>query len=345
MYQPTTEERAAIAFALHEGEELLWMQHSKIGRSITFNLLVIIGSLFLLYLTATAGGIMYSKGQTLMASFGLLSLVCYLLAYGVYRRNRRRIYALTNQRVLFIYPGIIFKPAVCTLPLAQDLIYKVKRRRDGTVDYLMCEDNTGDHTIAGGFLRVTEYEAVEAAFTRLGIDIPEPHTRHRKRYAIARKFPPPLAAVAQLLAAILIPIILLTQTNVGNKELLMLYGERTEATIVDEIKRSQREGFRHSQRHVTRHYPVVSYHVGRLPYKSAVQNGDETPEWQVGDTIELMYSPAAPLMCIRRDNSLLIMPGLWLLASLVLLGCSYRSFRRWHRTRHDTYYLFVGTTI
>ena len=54
---------------------------------------------------------MYSKEQTLMASFGLLSLVCYLLAYGVYRRNRRRIYALTNQRVLFIYPGTIFKPA------------------------------------------------------------------------------------------------------------------------------------------------------------------------------------------------------------------------------------------
>ena len=348
MYQPTTEERNAVAFALQEGEELLWMQRSKIGRSIMFNLLVIIGSLFLLYFTATVCGIMHgTRGDNsgaLTVSFGLLALINYLLAYWVYRHNRRRIYALTNQRVLFIYPGIIFKPAVCTLQLAQDLIYKVKRRRNGTVDYLMCEDNTGDHTIAAGFLRVSKYEALEAAFARLGITVPEPHTQRPKRYAIARKLPPLIAATAQLLAAILIPVILLTQTNAGNEVLLLCYGKDAQGTVIDKIKKTNREGLRRRHK-VTRHYPIVSYAVNGQPYKSIAQNGDKDPEWQVGDTIRLKYAPSAPHLCIRRDNSLLIMPGLGLLGSLVLLGCSYSSFRRWQRTRHDTYYLYEGTTI
>lgn len=329
----TEELRKATAAALQEGEELLWAQHRQKCVDKNCVLCAICGLLFLGLAIACLVHIgsfddADTKKLTGLGVFSLISLIGLGTSAATYYVHSRTIYALTNLRALVFQPGFPTSPLVYAAPLTQKLVHHIVHRRNGTADYLMYNVEIGNHSSKEGFRYVREPEKLEAAFTRAGISLPVPGVKLPVSYRIQYLPPAGVAIAGWLVGALLILGLLLPLTTQVNGADLYLRGERAEALIIGHEKRTKREG-RRAKRNVTRYYPILSYlnEEGKT-CRGTDLHGDKKPDWQPGEMVDIFYDPAEPKRVIRKDTSVLLIPGLVLMIGLWMLWRCYKSTRR-----------------
>ena len=303
---------------------------------------IIIGVLLLL--TAACGVIFCVCGITeagkIAAAFGGLFL--FLLVLGLHvlikerRIHRRTFYALTNKRAC-----IIERPArpdgkclVFSFEVHPHMIFKVKRHRNGTVDYLLGKERRGYVAFANGFRNLPPELDPAAAFARVGASIPAEGEKKRKTCEYTRPTPAAQNFAGVIILSCLFALALgLDYDNHGAD--LFLRGKETTATVVTYEQGTEERGGRRSRHEVTVYYPVVMFRTDSgADCLTVSQTGyDKHPACRPGDTVELLYDAADPRRATIKDASILMRPGFFLLALLWALWEAWRSFRRWRVER------------
>ena len=339
--------RNATCSALEEGEELLWAQrrHKRVDKNCA--LCTICGLLFLVLAIACLvhTDAFDVKKLTGLGVFAILSLIGLGTAAITYRYNPRIIYALTNRRALVFLPGILTSPIVYAAPLSPKLVHRVVRRHNGTADYLMFNVEIGKHTNVDGFLYVQEPDKLDAIFAQLGITLPEAGTKQPISYRIQYIPPAALAITGWLVGALLILGLLLPFTAKVNGADLYLRGESAEALIIGHEKRTKRGG-RRAKRQITRYYPLFSYiNQEGKPCRAKDIHGDKKPDWRPGEKTNIFYDPAEPKRATRKDESILLIPGLVLLIGFWMLWRFHKSTQRLRANSTGTYRLFSAQEL
>ncbi|MBE6416087.1 MAG: DUF3592 domain-containing protein [Akkermansiaceae bacterium] len=335
---PETE--TPLPFELGGNEELLWQ--CPMPRRPERTDWIIIGVLLLL--TAACGVIFCVSGITeagkIAAAFGGLFL--FLLVLGLHvllkerRSNRRTFYALTNKRAC-----IIERPArpdgkclVFSFEVHPHMIFKVKRHRNGTVDYLLGKERRGYVTFANGFRNLPPELDPAAAFARVGASIPAKGEKKRKTCEYTRPTPAAQNFAGIIILSCLFALALgLDYDNHGAD--LFLRGKETTATVVTYEQGTEKRGGRRSRHEVTVYYPVVMFRTESGAHCLTVsQTGyDKQPACTPGATVELLYDAADPRRATIKDASILMRPGFFLLALLWALWQVWKFYKLWREER------------
>ncbi|MBQ8376630.1 MAG: DUF3592 domain-containing protein [Akkermansia sp.] len=335
-----TKTETTLPFELGEAEEILWQ--CPMPRRPEKTDWIIIGVLLLL--TAGCGTIFGIYGITdagkIAAAFGGLFL--FLLVLGLHvlfkerRINRRTIYVLTNKRAC-----IIERPArpdgkclVFSFEVHPLMIFKVKRHRNGTVDYLLGKERRGYVALANGFRNLPPELDPAAAFARVGASIPAEGEKKRKTCEYTRPTPAGQSFAGYIFLSCLFALALgLDYDNHGAD--LFLHGKETTATVVTYEQGTEKRGGRRSRREVTVYYPVVMFRTDSGAHCLTVsQTGyDKQPVRAPGATVELLYDAADPRRATIKDASILMRPGFFLLALLWALWQVWKSHKLWREER------------
>ncbi|MBR2313413.1 MAG: DUF3592 domain-containing protein [Akkermansia sp.] len=335
-----TKTETTLPFELGEAEEILWQ--CPMPRRPEKTDWIIIGVLLLL--TAACGGIFCVYGITdagkIAAAFGGLFL--FLLVLGLHvlfkerRINRRTIYALTNKRAC-----IIERPArpdgkclVFSFEVHPLMIFKVKRHRNGTVDYLLGKERRRYVALANGFRNLPPELDPAAAFARVGASIPAKGEKKRKTCEYTRPTPAGQSFAGYIFLSCLFALAL--GLNYDNHAAdLFLHGKETTATVVTYEQGTEERGGRRSRREVTVYYPVVMFRTDSGAHCLTVsQTGyDKQPACAPGATVALLYDAADPRRATIKDTSILMRPGFLLLALLWALWQVWKSHRLWRVER------------
>ena len=335
-----TKTETTLPFELGEAEEILWQ--CPMPRRPEKTDWIIIGVLLLL--TAACGGIFCVYGITdagkIAAAFGGLFL--FLLVLGLHvlfkerRINRRTIYALTNKRAC-----IIERPArpdgkclVFSFEVHPLMIFKVKRHRNGTVDYLLGKERRRYVALANGFRNLPPELDPAAAFARVGASIPAKGEKKRKTCEYTRPTPAGQSFAGYIFLSCLFALAL--GLNYDNHAAdLFLLGKETTATVVTYEQGTEERGGRRSRREVTVYYPVVMFRTDSGAHCLTVsQTGyDKQPACAPGATVALLYDAADPRRATIKDTSILMRPGFLLLALLWALWQVWKSHRLWRVER------------
>lgn len=335
-----TKTETPLPFELGGNEELLW-QYPMPRRPEKTDWIIIS---VLLLLTAVCGVVFCICGITeagkIAAAFGGLFL--FLLVLGLHvlfkerRINRRTIYALTNKRAC-----IIERPArpdgkclVFSFEVHPLMIFKVKRHRNGTVDYLLGKERRGYVALANGFRNLPPELDPAAAFARVGASIPAEGEKKRKTCEYTRPTPASQSFAGYIFLSCLFALALgLDYDNHGAD--LFLHGKETTATVVTYEQGTEKRGGRRSRREVTVYYPVVMFRTDSGAHCLTVsQTGyDKQPACAPGATVELLYDAADPRRATIKDTSILMRPGFFLLALLWALWQVWKSHKLWREER------------
>ncbi len=357
MNPPATELQEATAHALQEGEELLWAQrrHKRVDKNLC---ICVLGGLIFLALSIVYLHYMINspeeagKSNFYLCIMVFFALFCLGTAVLLYRVNARIIYAVTNCRALIFLPGFLGKPMVYSLPLTQKLIYRVVRRRNGTADYLMYNEEVGNHSTPGGFRFVREPDELEMVLAHLGVTLPKAGKKRHVAYRVEYRPPAPLSVLIWYIGAIITLALVLPTTITSDGADLYLRGESAQARIIGHQKHTRavhtRTGkrTRKSREKVSILYPIFVYATPEgKHYRATDINGSVEPDWKPGDTVEVLYDPKQPNRAMRKDSSVLIPPALVLLLGLWLLWRGHKSTQRLRATRTDSYRLFTATEI
>lgn len=335
-----TKTETTLPFEPGEDEELLWQ--CPMPRRPEKTDWIIIGVLLLL--TLACGVIFCVCGITdagkIAAAFGGLFL--FLLVLGLHvlikerRINRRTVYALTNKRAC-----IIERPArpdgkclVFSFEVHPHMIFKVKRHRNGTVDYLLGKERRGYVAFANGFRNLPPELDPAAAFARVGASIPAEGEKKRKTCEYTRPTPAGQSFAGVIILSCLFALALgLDYDNHGAD--LFLHGKATTATVVTYEQGTEKRGGRRSRREVTVYYPVVMFRTDSGAHCLTVsQTGyDKQPACRPGATVELLYDAADPRRATIKDASILMRPGFFLLALLWALWQVWKFHKLWREER------------
>lgn len=333
-----TKTETSLPFELEESEELLWqcpMPHRPETTDLS-----IIGVLVML--AAGCGTIFGVCGITdagkIAAVFGGLFLFLLVLCLHVLikerRINRRTIYALTNKRACLIeLPArpdgkcLVFSFEVHPL-----MIFKVRRHRNGTVDYLLGKERRGSVAFANGFRNLPPELDPAPVFEQLGATRPAKGEKKRKTCEYSRPTPAGQSFAGYIFLSCLFALALGLDYDTHGAD-LFLHGKETTATVVTYEQGTEKRGGRRSRHEVTVYYPVVMFRTESGAHCLTVsQTGyDKQPACAPSATVELLYDAADPRRATIKDASILMRPGFFLLALLWALWQVWKS----HKLRRE----------
>ena len=335
---PETE--TTLPFELGGNEELLWQCPMPRRPEKTDWMIISV----LLLLTAACGVVFCVCGITdagkIAAAFGGLFL--FLLVLGLHvlfkerRINRRTFYALTNKRAC-----IIERPArpdgkclVFSFEVHPLMIFKVRRHRNGTVDYLLGKERRGSVAFANGFRNLPPELDPAPVFEQLGATLPAKGEKKRKTCEYSCPTPAGQSFAGYIFLSCLFALALgLDYDNHGAD--LFLRGKETTATVVTYEQGTEKRGGRRSRHEVTVYYPVVMFRTESGEHCLTVsQTGyDKQPACNPGATVELLYDAANPRRATIKDASILMRPGFFLLALLWALWQVWKFYKLWREER------------
>ena len=332
-----------VEFVVPEGEKLLWLCRKPMPPA-TWDM-VALGVLLCL----VAGcGIIYGLAETgitgkLALIFGglFLFIIAVGLATFVHQRSvvRRTTYVLTDKKAY-----IQEQPAkpkdkwlLFSFEVHPHMIYKVKRRRNGTVDYVLGKEHRGSLTLSTGFMHLPPELDPAAVFEQLGATLP---VRGEKKRAVCEYKRPTLPVQSIfgyvfLLGLFAVGFVLCHDDHGAD---LYVLGEKTEARVVAYEQGIEKRG-RRNKREVTVYYPIVAFHTadGRTCVTNSQTGYDHSPEREPGDTVQILYHPDEPRYATIKDDSILIRPLLLLAAIFWALWSIWKEIKRWRRERQCEY--------
>ena len=333
-----------VEFVVPEGEKLLWVCRRPMPPA-TWDM-VTLG--VLLTLVAVCG-ITYGLAEAeitgkLALTFGglFMLLIAVGLASLVHQRRviRRTTYVLTDKKAYI--QECPAKPKdkwlLYSFEVHPHMIYKVKRRSNGTVDYVLGKEHRGSLTLSTGFMHLPPELDPAAVFEQLGATLP---ARGEKKRAVCEYKRPTLPVQSIfgyvfLLGLFAVGFVLCHDDHGAD---LYVTGEEATATVVGYRQDTEERG-RRGRREVTVYYPVIAFQTaeGGEPYVTHSQTGyDHSPERELGDTVQVLYYPDEPLYATIKDDSILLRPLLLLAGIIWALWSIWKEIKRWRRERQCEY--------
>lgn len=322
-----------------EGEELLWKcrkpQLSEKWDMVTLGVLLCL---------VAACGITYGLAEEeitgkLALIFGglFLFIIVVGLASFVHQRGvvRRTVYVLTDKKAYIQESPAKPKDKwlLISFEVHPHMIYKVKRRSNGTVDYVLGKEHRGSLTLSTGFMHLPPELDPAAVFEQLGATLP---ARGEKKRAVCEYKRPTLPVQSIfgyvfLLGLFAVGFVLCHDDHGAD---LYVTGEEATATVVGYRQDTEERG-RRRRREVTVYYPVIAFQTAEgEPYVTHSQTGyDHSPEREPGDTVQVLYYPDEPLYATIKDDSILLRPLLLLAAIFWALWSIWKEIKRWRRER------------
>lgn len=322
---------------LGEDEKPLWMMRQRRYINNARAACLLVGFVFMVLPVVVWGcaRVSLTVGTLAMFAVGWLGLLS-LCAWGYVSRGRkmeRTLFVLTDQRVL-----LIDEPrrsggqmVVWVKPISPMLVSKVRRHRNGSVDYIFAEEKTGRVTQELGFMRVPPEQNPEMLLAELGATLPE---RKEKRKLHTIECPRATAwGVVGYLLVVCGLVWVLSRMVESEGAYLFFTGEKTEALVVDFEQVQEKKG-RRRKREVTVNYPVLAFRTTTgIPCVALSLYGYEEPPFGKNDKVQIFYDAANPTRATMDDESVLIAPGI-ILAFLLWWGWScYRYIALWRVLR------------
>lgn len=330
-----------VDFVVPEGEKLLWICRRPMPPA-TWDL-VTLGVL----LTLVAGcGIIYCLAEAeLTGKLALIfgGLFLFIIAVGlaslVHQRRvvRRTTYVLTDKKA-YIQERLdkaADKWLVISFEVHPYMIHKVKRRRNGTVDYVLGKEHRGSLTLSTGFLHLPPELDPAAIFEQLSATMPVKGEKKRAVCEYKRPTPALLSVFGySLLTCFFATGFILGYDNHGAD--LYVLGEETTAKVVTYEQGTEKRG-RRNRREVTVYYPIVAFHTadGRTCVTNSQTGYDKSPACEPGDTVQILYHPDEPRYATIKDDSILIRPLVMLGGIIWALWSVWKEMRRWRRERRS----------
>ena len=335
-----------INLALQPEETVLW-SYRRAGNAKKTFILCTLAALFWFGCFTAFAYWAYRDNELTPGTLNILSLFIVwgivTLAVAPFAALTATQYVITNRRVLSVTVNRMgLKPAVISLPLCEQLVFSIKRHRDGSADYLMFEQQTGKTNQAEGFKRVSDTAGLEAALRESGVSLPETDNDSQTAFRIT-KYSPMVKMVLLALGLHLVLGVLAPGIIRSSGAEIYLYGERADATVVG-VNISTRKKGRRIKRNVTRHYPILRFRTreGKLIQAKGF-SGDKQPTWQPKERVSVLYLPDNPEQ-VMRDNdahrwNALLFCGLFMAIALWLVVEFTRNLLRWNRSRKNPFYL------
>lgn len=326
-----------VAELLEEDEKALWMMRQRRYINNARAACLFVGVVFTVLLVVVWVCARLSPTlDTLALLVAVWVGVQSLCVWGYVSRGRkmeRTLFVLTNHRVLMIDEPrrTAGQMIVWVKPVSPMLVSKVRRHRNGSVDYIFAMEKTGRVTQELGFMRVPPEQNPEVLLAELGATLP---TRKEKRKMHTIECPRATAwgLVGYLLVLSGIAWVL-PQSVESEGAYLFVTGEKTEALVVDFEQVQEKKG-RRRKREVTVNYPVLAFRTTTgLPWVALSLYGYEEPPFGKNDKVEILYDASNPTRATMNDESVLIAPGV-VLAFLLWWGWSfYRYVALWRGVR------------
>ena len=300
-------------------------------------------------LTLVAGcGIIYCLAEAeLTGKLALIfgGLFLFIIAVGlaslVHQRRvvRRTTYVLTDKKA-YIQERLdkaADKWLVISFEVHPHMIYKVKRRRNGTVDYVLGKEHRGSLTLSTGFMHLPPELDPAAHFEQLGATLPAEGEKKRAFCEYKRPTPAGLGIFGYVFLTGLFAIGFALCYDDHGADLYVL-GEETEARVVAYEQGIEKRG-RRSRREVTVYYPIVAFHTadGRTCVTNSQTGYDHSPEREPGDTVQILYHPDEPRYATIKDDSILIRPLVILAAIFWALWSIWKGIKRWRQERQSEF--------
>ena len=332
-----------VEFVVPEGEKLLWLCRKPMP-SAKWDM-VALGVLLCL----VAGcGIIYGLAETgitgkLALIFGglFLLLIAVGLASLVHQRGviRRTTYVLTDKKAYI--QECPAKPKdkwlLFSFEVHPHMIYKVKHRRNGTVDYVLGKEHRGNLTLSTGFVHLPPELDPAAVFEQLGATLPAKGEKKRAVCEYKRPTPAGQSIFGYVFLTGLFAIGFALCYDDHGADLYVL-GEEATAKVVTFEQGTEKRG-RRSRREVTVYYPIVAFHTadGRTCVTNSQTGYDHSPEREPGDTVQILYHPDEPRYATIKDDSILIRPLVMLAGIIWALWSIWKGIRRWRRERQSEF--------
>ena len=328
-----------VEFIVPEDEKLLWicrkpMPPAKWDMVALSILLILVAGCGITYCLAEAE----IAGKLALIFGGLFLFIIVMgLASFVHQRGvvRRTVYVLTDKKA-YIQEGPARpkdKWLLISFEVHPHMIHKVKRRRNGTVDYVLGKEHRGSLTLSTGFMHLPPELDPAAVFEQLGATLP---AKGEKKRAFC-EYKRPTQAVHSIFGYVLLSCLFavgfaLCYDDHGAD--LYVLGEKTEARVVAYEQGTEKRG-RRNKREVTVYYPVVAFHTadGRTCVTNSQTGYDKSPAREPGDTVQILYHPDEPRYATIKDDSILIRPLLLLAAIIWALWSIWKEIKRWRRER------------
>ena len=328
-----------IEVIVPEGEELLWKcrkpQPSEKWDMVTLGVL----------LCLVAGcGITYGLAEAeitgkLALVFGGLFL--FIIVVGViklvHHRGvvRRTVYVLTDKKAYIQESPAKPKDKwlLISFEVHPHMIYKVKRRSNGTVDYVLGKEHRGNLTLRTGFMHLPPELDPAAVFEQLGATLPAKDEKKRAVCEYKRPILPAQSIVGYVFLSVLFAVGFALCYDEHGADLYVV-GEEATAKVVAYEQGTEKRG-RRSKREVSVYYPIVAFHTadGRTCVTNSQTGYDKSPACAPGDTVQILYHPDEPRYATIKDDSILIRPLVLLAAIFWALWSIWKEIKRWRRER------------
>ncbi len=342
----TSDTNRIIDLALQKDEQVRWTYQQKSTTRRTLTLFLLCGLFWVVLFAGLAYWIHCENDLTpdmlrVLSVFIVWGVVT--LAAAPFEALKSTQYVITDRRALSITVyRLRRKPIVISLPLCKQLVHRINRRRDGSADYLMYEEQFRQHVQSLGFKRVSDTAGAEAALRAGGVDLPEAGKENKAAFSMQTQY---LPGIKILLLALGIHLILTLLPGVMRscRADFYLKGERAEAVIVGVHQKAQKEGtkIKHT---VTRYYPILEFYTQEgTCIRATGFTGDRQPTWQPWERVSVLYLPETPER-VMRDNSensreALLFSGLFAAVFLWLTVALVRALNQWRRISKTPFYL------
>lgn len=343
--QPPSDRNRVIDLVLQKDEQVRWTYQQKSTTRKTLTLFLLCGlfwfALFACFVYWTHRENDLTPDMHRMLSVFIVWGVV-TLAAAPFEALKNTLYVITNRRALSITVyRLRHKPVVISLPLCEQLVHRIKCRRDGSADYLMYEEKFRQHVQSLGFKRVSDTEGAEAALRAGGVSIPDAGKENKAAFRMNIQYSP---GIKILLLALGLHLFLTLLPGVlrSCRADLYLKGERTNAAIIGVQRKTQKEGTKIKST-VTRYYPILEFYTQKgTRIRATGFTGDRQPTWQPWERVSVLYLPENPER-VMRDNSknrreALLFSGLFAAVFLWLIVALIRALSQWRRERKTPFY-------
>ena len=286
----------------------------------------------MLTLSCTEPGGMLPEESRYLLIFPVISALCLVLAIYQILCNYRTVYVLTRSHAHIIIHYPLSRRKTYSTRITRHMVFKVKRRKDGSADYMLMQQRVGNTTIDTGFIGVRNVEALEHQLKLCSIQLPgSAHATHTS---------PPSTKTLVILSLLPLLILGVTLHRLQNSDALRLdvMGQPAIATVAGYQVQTKKEGRkRRSRRAVTRYYPILQFYTAEgIPTQAIDRQGDKRPRHELRAQVDIIYLPHNPSVANRASRLRYVEPGLILLfflGSLTALGITlYRLYR--HHSSH-----------
>ena len=293
-------------------------------------------------------GITYYLAETertgkLALIFGglFLFIIAVGLASFVHQRGvvRRTTYVLTDKKAYIQERPVKPKDKwlLISFEVHPHMIYKVKRRSNGTVDYVLGKEHRGSLTLRTGFMHLPPELDPAAVFEQLGATLPAKGEKKRAVCEYKRPILPAQSIVGYVFLSVLFAVGFALCYDDHGADLYVL-GEETEARVVAYEQGTEKRG-RRSRREVTVYYPIVTFHTadGRTCVTNSQTGYDKAPALEPGESVQILYHPDEPRYATIKDDSILIRPLVILAAIFWALWNLWKEIKRWCSERQSEF--------